>query len=124
MTINHLNLVVTRLPETVSFFETFLDFHCEMRKGDVIAVLTNKAGFTLVLMTDKNNDTKYPGAFHIGFILDDTAAVDTLYERLLFGKITMDRPPARIRNGYGFYFYFDNLFIEIGHYYPDTAANE
>ncbi|ACU60722.1 VOC family protein [Chitinophaga pinensis] len=124
MTINHLNLVVVKLPEAVSFFETYLDFHCETRKGDVIAVLTNKANFTLVLMTDKNDDTRYPGAFHLGFILDDTAAVDVLYERLRSGNIAVDRPPAKIRNSYGFYFYFDNLFIEIGHYYAHTTTNE
>lgn len=124
MTINHLNLVVVRLPETVSFFETYLDFHCETRKGDVIAVLTNKAGFTLVLMTDKNGDTNYPGAFHIGLMLDDAVAVDALYAHLLSGNITLDRPPAKIRNNYGFYFYFDNLFIEIGHYSTNMANNE
>ncbi|WP_281321825.1 VOC family protein [Flavobacterium aestivum] len=117
MTINHLNLVVTDVTNAVNFFETHFDFNCEFVKGDsVIAVLKNKENFTLVIMGNKNGDTTYPKAFHIGFMLDSTEEVDSLHKKLVDNKIEVDQSPKKIRDSYAFYFYFDNLFIEVGHY--------
>lgn len=117
MTINHLNLVVNDVSRTATFFETYFDFKCEVVRGDnVIAVLTNKENFSLVIMGDKNGDTIYPGGFHTGFILESTEAVDTLHQQLKSGNISVPDAPKKIRNSYGFYFHFDNLFIEVGHY--------
>jgi predicted enzyme related to lactoylglutathione lyase len=117
MTLNHLNLVVPNLSRAVSFFETYFEFRCEGIKGNnLIAVLKNKADFTLVVMTDKNGDTTYPNDFHIGFMLERLEEVDMLHQKLVSGKIDMPQAPRKIRDSYGFYFYFDNLFIEVGHY--------
>lgn len=117
MTINHLNLVVTDVSKAIAFFETYFDFNCELVKGDnVIAILTNKDNFTLVLMGSKNGDTKYPKDFHIGFMLGTKEEVDKLHEKLHNGNINLPDAPKKIRNSYGFYCYFDNLFVEVGHY--------
>lgn len=117
MTINHVNLVVTDVQNTVDFFEKYFEFRCELVKGEnVIAVLENKENFTLVVMNNKNGDTTYPKDFHIGFMLESTEAVDGLYDKLIGGKIEITQAPKKIRDSYGFYFYFDNLFIEVGHY--------
>lgn len=121
MTINHLNLTVTDVARVVTFFETYFEFNCSLIKGDkLIAILENKKNFVLVLMAStlnqKGNST-YPDAFHIGFILDTREAVDHLHQQLIEGGITIAQSPKKIRNSYGFYFYFDDLFIEVGHYF-------
>ena len=117
MTINHLNLIVTDVAKAVQFFETYFDFTCELIKGEnVIAVLKNKENFTLVIMANKNGDTIYPKDFHIGFMLDSSEQVDANYQKLGNGKVDIIQPPRKIRDSYAFYFYFDNLFIEVGHY--------
>lgn len=117
MTINHLNLVVPDVSKAATFFETYFNFHCDIVKGDnQIAVLTNKEKFSLVIMGSKTGDINYPAAFHTGFILDSPEAVDALHKKLADGNISVPDIPKKIRNSYGFYFYFDNLFIEVGHY--------
>jgi hypothetical protein len=49
-------------------------------------------------------------------MLDDTDKVTETYQKLKTGGIQLDREPQKIRDSFGFYFYFDNLFIEVGHY--------
>ena len=118
MTINHLNLIVADVTKAVAFFETYFGFKCELVKGNnVIAVLKSEENFILVIMTGKNGDTTYPKDFHIGFMLSSPEQVDALYKKLIEGKITVTQSPGKIRDSYAFYFYFDNLFIEIGHTY-------
>jgi predicted enzyme related to lactoylglutathione lyase len=118
MTINHINLVVADVTKAVQFFETYFEFNCEHVKGDnVIAVLKNKENFVLVLMSSLNqSSTAYPDAFHIGFMVASPSEVDSLHQKLTEGKNQIAQPPRKIRDSYGFYFHFDNLFIEVGHY--------
>jgi predicted enzyme related to lactoylglutathione lyase len=120
MTINHLNLPVSDVAGAITFFESHFDFKCIQTKGDnMIAVLKNAADFTLVLMSSKmnqNGSNAYPDAFHLGFMLEDTDRVTETYQKLKTGGIQLDREPQKIRDSFGFYFYFDNLFIEVGHY--------
>lgn len=120
MKLNHLNLTVPHVETTRLFFETYFNFQCVDLKGDhLLAVLTGTDGFILTLMSEtfnKNGVSSYPQGFHFGFILDSKEEVDALYERLKESKLPIEHAPGKIRNSYGFYFYFDNLFIEIGHY--------
>ncbi|MDR6371209.1 putative lactoylglutathione lyase [Chryseobacterium bernardetii] len=117
MTINHLNLVVTDVRKSVLFFEKYFEFTCELIKGEhIIAILSNKENFTLVLMNSKNEDTTYPKDFHIGFILNHLDEVDDLYQKLIKDGIAIQQSPRKIRNSYAFYFWFENIFIEVGHY--------
>jgi predicted enzyme related to lactoylglutathione lyase len=121
MTINHLNLPVSNVAEAITFFQSYFDFTCIQTKGDnMIAVLKNAADFTLVLMSSKmnrNDNNTYPDAFHIGFMLDNIEQVNETYLKLKNGGIQLDREPQKIRDSFGFYFYLDNLFIEVGHYF-------
>jgi len=117
MTINHLNLVVTDTVNAINFFETYFGFKSEATKGDnIIAILKNAAGFTLVLMTSKETGLSYPKDFHFGFMVDSPEEVEMIYRALLKGLIDVPRPPGKIRNNFAFYIHFDNLFIEVGHY--------
>lgn len=120
MHLNHLNLTVPNVETARLFFEKYFDFTCVDLKGDnLLAVLNGTDGFTLTLMSEtfnKNGSSSYPQGFHFGFILNSKAEVNSLYERLKESDIQLEHEPGKIRNSFGFYFYFDNLFIEIGHY--------
>lgn len=121
MTINHLNLTVTDVAKAVKFFETYFEFTCEQTKGDnVVAVLNNDKNFVLVLMSSQMNQkgsSTYPDAFHIGFMLDSIDKVNETYQRLKTAGIVEEQEPKKIRNSFGFYFHFETLMIEVGHYF-------
>lgn len=115
MTMNHVNLVVANVEAATSFFETYFEFTCTSVKGtNIIAILENNKGFSLVLSTVKNGDVAYPKDFHIGFMQETPEQVQRVYNLLKSGGIELGRPPGKIRNSYGFYFYFDKVFIEVG----------
>lgn len=116
MKLNHINLVVTDVSTAIQFFCTYFEFTCAEVKGDnIVAILKGEDDFTLVLMGDKNNDVNYPKNFHIGFMLTSTAEVDAAYQNLLKDNYAVAEP-KNIRDSYGFYFHFENVFIEVGHY--------
>ena len=116
MKLNHLNLVVSNVAETVDLFERYFNFKCTTVKGDnVIAVLSGADDSILVLMTDKQG-VQYPDAFHIGFIFDSVEQVNETWLKLKNGGILIEGEPKKIRNSFGFYFHFDSIMIEVGHY--------
>lgn len=116
MKLNHINLVVPNVGDAVNLFETYFDFECTDIKGDnVIAVLKGADDFTLVIMANKDGQVTYPGAFHIGFMLDDLNSITETYEKLKKGGIAVGKEPGKIRESFGFYFTFDNIMIEVGH---------
>ncbi|HTB33042.1 MAG TPA: VOC family protein [Bacteroidia bacterium] len=118
MKLNHLNLTVTNVAEAIVFFETYFNFKCGDVKGDnLVAVLTGSDGFELVLMSSSMNqkgNITYPDAFHIGFKLDGPNKVNELYKKLKEGGVSLEREPKKIRDSFGFYFYFENIMIEVG----------
>lgn len=118
ITLNHANLVVTDLKAAIGLFEKHFAFTCIETKGEnVVAVLTNANDFTLVLMVSKEGDHKYPSAFHVGFMQPSEQAVTDFYQRLTEDGIDAGKEPRKIRDSFGFYFLFDNLMIEVGHYF-------
>lgn len=117
MKLNHINLVASDLAEAIKLFEGYFNFKCTSIKGDnVLAILKNPDDFTLVIMKDKNGQVTYPDAFHIGFMLDSEIEVIKTYEALKAAGIFVGQEPRKIRDSFGFYFNFDKLMIEVGHY--------
>ena len=117
MKLNHLNLIVTDVAAAVAFFETYFDFKCTLTKGNnVIAVLEGENDFTMVVMTQKQGEVNYPANFHIGFMSGTKEEVDAIYKKLKEGNIPLSGEPGKIRDSYGFYFHFDGIMIEVGHY--------
>jgi len=117
MKLNHINLVVSNVADAIKLFETYFSFKCTDIKGDsIVAILKGADDFTLVIMTDKNGQITYPNAFHIGFMLDSEDAVTKTYDNLKIGGITVGQEPRKIRDSFGFYFNFENIMIEVGHY--------
>ncbi|MDN5287730.1 MAG: hypothetical protein JWR38_4004 [Mucilaginibacter sp.] len=118
MKLNHINLSVSDVAASVRFFEQYFYFKCIETKGDnLLAVLQGTDNFTLVLMAssfNRNGNTTYPDAFHIGFFVDGREQVTDLYNRLVAGGIATEHPPGSMRGSYGFYFNAPgNLLTEI-----------
>jgi catechol 2,3-dioxygenase-like lactoylglutathione lyase family enzyme len=117
MKLNHVNLSVRDVPSARSFFEQYMKFvPADSKPNDTLAVLNGTDGFVLVLMNESLNrqgNISYPDAFHVGFLLGEEAKVISLYEELQKGGITVEQEPQRIRKTFGFYFYLQNILIEI-----------
>jgi catechol-2,3-dioxygenase len=117
MKLNHINLVITDISTAIHLFEKHFGFKCSQIKGDnIVAILKGADDFTLVLMTSKDGDFKFPSAFHIGFMQATTQAVADIYQSLKNSGVNVGQEPRNIRDSFGFYFLFDNLMIEVGHY--------
>lgn len=105
MKLNHINLIVNDLSEAQTFFEQYFDFQLLGRKEDLISVMSDGEGFSLVLSKAHGNETvQYPEGFHVGFIVETPERVDKIYQALKEGNIQMNREPGNIRDGYTFYF--------------------
>jgi predicted enzyme related to lactoylglutathione lyase len=117
MKLNHINLVVSNVADAINIFETYFNFKCTDIKGDnIVAVLKGADDFTLVIMGNKDRQVNYPEAFHLGFMLADTNAVTKTYEKLKNGGVAVGQEPRKIRDSFGFYFTYDKIMIEVGHY--------
>ncbi len=118
MKLNHINLVVSNVANAVQFFEKYFDFKCTQIKGDhIVAILKGPDDFTLVILKNKEDSSVYPDFFHIGFMLESVEQVMGVYYKLKNGGVVVDQEPKKIRDSFGFYFNFENLMIEVGHYY-------
>lgn len=116
MKLNHLNLVISDILKAIDFFENCLGFRCLENRKDAVAVLTNEDDFVLVLWASKLNKTdtvSYPENFHLGFYQQDKEAVLAVYDKLKRAGIVLESEPRKLRNTFGFYFYFDTIMIEI-----------
>jgi catechol 2,3-dioxygenase-like lactoylglutathione lyase family enzyme len=123
MQINHLNFPVSDVTETKSFFEKYFNFTCREIKGDnMMAILESEEGFVLTLMSlnfNKNGNSTYPDAFHMGFLVNDREKVQATWQRLHNDGIRLDQEPHNMRGVFGFYFYAPgNILIEVS-----TIAN-
>ena len=111
---NHLNLVVSDPDAAEAFFTTYFAFTVRTRHRALI-VLDGADGFVLVLMRARESAPRpiRPG-FHVGFLVDDEAAVDAEYARLTAAGLDLPKPPRSMRGTYGFYFTaLDEVLFEI-----------
>lgn len=105
MKLNHLSLSVPDVGATATFMQQYFQFGLLEMKTDKIAVLSGHDNFILVLTTTRPEDNPYPVDFHFGCILDDANQVTAVYEKMMADGHALQRPPARIRNSFGFYFH-------------------
>ncbi|WP_312508971.1 VOC family protein [Chryseobacterium culicis] len=118
MKLNHINLIVKNVDQAVALFTEHLDFQLIIDRNGKMAVLENNGSFALVIWGQVLNKTdgipQYPSNFHIGFYQDNEAAVKSLYQKIrTVSGLQFESEPKRIRDTFGFYFYFENLMIEI-----------
>lgn len=118
MNLNHINIVVQDVNKAVSLFTKSLGFSLIVNRNNKMAVLENSNNFALVIwgqeLNHKKNMLEYPENFHIGFYQKDEQAVWDIYEKLKTeAELRFESEPERIRNTFGFYFFFEKLMIEI-----------
>ena len=94
MKLNHLNLTVTDVAETVKFLEKYFGLRSQGgNKG--MAFLFDDDGLVLSLMkAGKATKVEYPGSFHIGFIQESEARVNELNQRMRDDGFDVE-PPQR-----------------------------
>lgn len=118
MNLNHINLIVKDVDKTVNLFTQYLNFNLIVNRNSKMAVMENDHNFALVIwgqvLNNEENTPVYPKNFHIGFYRENEEAVWYLYEKLKQeNELTFESEPKTIRDTFGFYFYFENLMIEI-----------
>lgn len=87
MQFNHLDLQVTDIHASVAFFQFFgLELQSSPR-SPAIAILGDGHGFILVLQ--RKPVVHYPEGFHVGFIVDDVAAVHAHHARAVAAGLTI-----------------------------------
>ena len=94
MKLNHLNLTVTDIPETVKFLERYFGLRSQGgNKG--MAFLFDDDGLVLTLMkAGRATEVKYPDNFHIGFIQESEERVNEINQRLKDDGFEVE-PPQR-----------------------------
>ena len=83
-----------------------------------MAVMENGNNFALVIwgqeFNHKENIPEYPENFHIGIYQKDEQEVWDIYEKLKKEPtLQFESEPKKIKNTFGFYFFFEKLMIEI-----------
>ncbi|MDE5437573.1 VOC family protein [Elizabethkingia meningoseptica] len=118
MNLNHINIVVKDVEKAVHLFTQHLGFSLIVNRNSKMAVMENSNNFALVIwgqeLNNKENIPEYPENFHIGFYQKDEQEVWDIYEKLKTeATLQFESEPKKIRNTFGFYFFFEKLMIEI-----------
>ena len=106
MQLNHLALPVRDVNEAQELLVRHFAFQEVARQDDEIVMLSDGAGFTLVIAViegEEGNDVVYPGDLHVGFWVDDRAAVDRIHADLSESGYSPEQA-REMRDRYGFYF--------------------
>ncbi|EIT86450.1 hypothetical protein A374_05791 [Fictibacillus macauensis ZFHKF-1] len=113
MLLNHLNLCVDNLEEAERFFIHYFKFKARNDCNDVIKVLQDESGFTLVLSSLGGEHPTYPFSFHLGFYVTTAQEVDEIHQRLVADGYSTGVPKI-VRGQYSFYFQaLDGLLFEV-----------
>ena len=88
MKLNHLDLQVADVQQTVTFFERYFDLELRTsRTSPALAVLSDRQGFVLVVQRRKHDGEAYPEGFHLGFLVDDVESVHAAHARAREGGL-------------------------------------
>jgi len=113
--LNHLDLQVADVQRSVLLFEQLLGLRLDSsRASPALAILSDGAGFMLVLQRRKNDADAYPDGFHFGFLLDNIEAVRSFHGRAKESGLV--EVSEVIENGRGVLVYlrtWDGLLIEV-----------
>lgn len=113
MKLNHLDLQVSDVPAFTQFLVDHFDLHALTRAGSPkLAVLTDGAGFTLVLQhVEAPGEPSALG--HIGFLVDTPAEVRAHHARLVAAGIDVSPVDVNAR-GTRCYLRAHGVLIEVG----------
>jgi catechol 2,3-dioxygenase-like lactoylglutathione lyase family enzyme len=107
MQLKHLNLVTPEVAGLAAFFERFFGFKRLVdHKSGGFTLMRNDDDFILAVMKAKKRDpAHYPDMFHVGFFLDDAAAVEAKREELKAAGLSPGEIQPADNDGRGNYFY-------------------
>jgi len=117
MQLKHLNLTTSDVSDLAAFFERFFGFKRLLARGaGAFTILSNDEDFVLTLMkAKKRGPVGYPETFHVGFYVDNPAAVHAKHDELAAAGLTPGEIQAE-RNMRGTHFYCTapgNVLVEI-----------
>jgi catechol 2,3-dioxygenase-like lactoylglutathione lyase family enzyme len=122
MKLNHLDLQVPDVVETAAFFARHFGFTIVSNPtSPAIIILQGEDDFSLVLQR-RQGTTSYPEGFHIGFLVDEVAAVHAQHERL---RAAGAQPGPVRENNRGVMFYLQapgDVLVEISCRRPGGAT--
>lgn len=113
MKLNHLHLHVADVRAAVVRFGRLFGLTLTSNPtSDALAILTDGAGFTLVLQRRTSPDERYPDGFHFGFLLEDPEEVFRFHAR---AKALEEDVGEVTRNGRGTLCYcrLEGLLVEV-----------
>lgn len=116
MHLNHLNLSFASVQAASLFFQKHFGFRLiGEHNNDAISVLTDESGFVLVVSNfEKQTEHHYPGAFHIGFILDTVEDVWKVYRQMIDDGVDLKSLPRKTPRGTTFYGHIeDTVMFEV-----------
>ena len=118
MQLKHLNLTTSDVSGLAAFFERFFGFKRLLERGSgAFTILSNNEDFVLTLMKTKKHDpVDYPETFHVGFYLDNPAAVHTKHDEFAAAGLSPGEIHCADHNGRGTHFYCTapgNVLVEI-----------
>jgi len=83
MRLNHIDLQVSDVNVAREFFERFFGLRCRYQRQKQIAIFENDTGFEFAVSNLFNSaPPSYPPDFHVGFVLERSADVREVYDRL------------------------------------------
>lgn len=115
MKLNHLDLQVPDAPALARFLVDHFDLQAVTRlDAPSLVVLTDGAGFSLVIQRRAHDHETYPSGAHIGFLLDDPAEVHAQRARIAAAGVAISEVDV---NGRGTTCYCrgpGDILIELG----------
>lgn len=116
--LKHLNLTTPEVSALATFFQRFFAFKVLLERGaGVFTILRNADGFVMTLMKSKPGDpAAYPETFHLGFYVEDRAAVHAKRDELIAAGLAPQSIQEAGRSGRGVHFYCTapgNIVVEI-----------
>ena len=84
MHLKHLNLTISDVSGLAALLDRFFEFRRLLERGSgAFAILGNDEDFVLTLTKPTKHDpSRYPETFHVGFYVDNAAAVHTKHDEL------------------------------------------
>jgi catechol 2,3-dioxygenase-like lactoylglutathione lyase family enzyme len=103
--LNHLNLTVSDVPSTFSFFEKYFGLKgFSLPPNEKMGFMSDDNGMVLALMRPAGGGpVDYPPGFHVGFVQDSPERVSEINDRLRADGYQVPKP-ARIHGSWTFYF--------------------
>lgn len=112
MKLNHLDLQIPDVPALARFLVDHFGLEAKTRlDSPKLAILTDGAGFTLVLQHRVGEP--YPEGFHIGFHVDDPAEVHARRDRIAAAGVAISEVAVSAR-GASCYCQAPGVLIELG----------